>query len=229
MFPHQAFVLHSAYPDGTWRGLEKCVSTVAHDGVLVFQERAAAEAHLASIDEDVREYLQVVEVTLVTPDVRAPLDSATQEKVDPRIPPSDAVDSVEASEHEPRPGHEKMGDAPKALTVPVDSRCGRCGGLIPKGSRAVHEQGVGVYHDGECPTVSAGVGCHRDEDVEAERKAIAGQLHAMSIDSGGRAVEVSVTVSCFVCKSAVHKGSRGVFVRDHGVHHEGCYPQRETR
>jgi hypothetical protein len=85
MYPHQVFVLHSAYPDGTWRGLEKCSGT-PEDCVRVFAERAPADEALAKMREDVRPYFQVVEVTLVTPDVRAPLDQAAWAKVNEVLP-----------------------------------------------------------------------------------------------------------------------------------------------
>jgi len=78
-FPHQVFVLHSAYPDGTWRGLEKCGGAQG-DATLVFTSREAAENYLKEHECD--PYFQVVEVTLITPAVRRALDSATYEKVD---------------------------------------------------------------------------------------------------------------------------------------------------
>ena len=91
MTTHQAFVLHAAYParrvpDGTWRGLEKCwwtsVNRGCHrklDATLVFVSREAAEQYLkdhAAIG------FRVVELTLVTPAVGKPLDSATMDRVD---------------------------------------------------------------------------------------------------------------------------------------------------
>lgn len=82
MNPYQVFVLHSAYPDGTWRGIEKCAGAPG-DATLIFTTKEAAEQYLKEHECD--PYFQVVEVTLVTPGIRKPLDSATYEKVDPPL------------------------------------------------------------------------------------------------------------------------------------------------
>lgn len=82
MIPYQVFVLHSAYPDGTWRGLEKCAGAPG-DATLIFTTREAASNYLKEHECD--PYFQVVEVTLVTPFIRKPLDSATSEKVDAHL------------------------------------------------------------------------------------------------------------------------------------------------
>ena len=79
MVTDRVYVLHSAYPDGTWRGLSKCCGATG-DATLVFSEREAAEQYLK--DHDCDPYFRVVEVTLVVPGIRKPLDSAITEKVD---------------------------------------------------------------------------------------------------------------------------------------------------
>lgn len=87
MFPHQVFVLHSAYPDGTWRGLEKCAGApgVTAWTTLMFNDRVEAEGFL-NAQPEMKPYFRVVELTLVTPDVRQPLDSATYLLVDDLLP-----------------------------------------------------------------------------------------------------------------------------------------------
>jgi hypothetical protein len=82
------WVLHSPYPDGTWRGLEKCSAT--RDGPLVFGAREGAEEVLRNMGE-VASYFRIVEVCIVMPCVRKPLDSATYARV------LDALDRGEPS------------------------------------------------------------------------------------------------------------------------------------
>ena len=90
MFPHSVFVIHSPYPDGTWRGLEKCGrgfvdDTTDYDAPLLFTDREDAKNYLSK--HKLLEFgFVIVEVTLVTPSVRDPLDSATQEKLDNLLP-----------------------------------------------------------------------------------------------------------------------------------------------
>lgn len=70
------YVLHSAYPDGSWRGIEKCCGT--HGGAtLVFDTREEAELYLKNNKLD--PHFQVVPVTLTTPSVRCHLRSAVRE------------------------------------------------------------------------------------------------------------------------------------------------------
>lgn len=80
MYPHQLWVLHSPYPDGTWRGLEKCSATP--DGPRMFDSKESAEAALDGLPP----YFSVVEVTLLTPAVRDPLSAATFLNVKSLIP-----------------------------------------------------------------------------------------------------------------------------------------------
>lgn len=68
------WVLHSPYPDGTWRGIEKCCSR--EDGLpILFESKGAAldfeRAHGLQADGYVP-----VQVTLITPWVRRSLDVA---------------------------------------------------------------------------------------------------------------------------------------------------------
>lgn len=84
MYPYQLFMLHVPYPDGTWRGLEKCSAT--SDGPRLFGSKEGAQSALDEMPIATRSYFHIVEVTLVTPAVRGALDSATFEKVKPLIP-----------------------------------------------------------------------------------------------------------------------------------------------
>jgi hypothetical protein len=88
MFPHSVFVIHSPYPDGTWRGLEKCGRWSSYpdlDAPILFTSREVAEDYVSK--HKLLEFeFRIVEVTLVTPAVRDPLDSATQEKLDNLLP-----------------------------------------------------------------------------------------------------------------------------------------------
>lgn len=128
MYPHQVFVLHSAYPDGSWRGLEKCSGT--EEGcVRTFTEREAAEKALVAMG-DTGDYFKIVEVTLVTPNVRGALDSAAFEKVEPVLP------------------HQSSVPEQRIQSAPLDSMCVVCRDLIPKGSPAVFVQGKGLRHEG---------------------------------------------------------------------------------
>lgn len=77
------WVLHSPYPDGTWRGIEKCQSTEQCGAVLYPTKEAAQEALRGQ--DDMEQYFRVVEVTLVTPFVRKPLDEAREEVVYGRL------------------------------------------------------------------------------------------------------------------------------------------------
>lgn len=66
------FVLHSPYPDGSWRGLEKCPRAEDESGaLLVFETAEEAEAYRQK--NPCPEFLRVVEVFLNTPDVREKL------------------------------------------------------------------------------------------------------------------------------------------------------------
>lgn len=139
MYPHQVFVLHSSYPDGTWRGLEKCSST--SEGPRVFTSADEAEAARVAMPEG--DYFKVVEVTLVTPSVRGPLDSARWDEVNPLVPHKE-VKSVVTHD----PSLEKFAGA-RAMYCPVATLCFHCGKDIPAGSYGVFVQGKGMQH-GEC-------------------------------------------------------------------------------
>ncbi len=84
MYPYQLWVLHSAYPDGTWRGLEKCSAT--SDGPRLFNSEEDAQSALDAMPVEVRPYFSIVEVTLLTPAVRDPLCAATFLNVKSLIP-----------------------------------------------------------------------------------------------------------------------------------------------
>lgn len=73
------YVLHSPYPDETWRGLEKCSAT--RDGPLVFGAHEGAEEVLGTMEPEVAAFFRIVEVCIVTPAVRRPLDSSTYTRV----------------------------------------------------------------------------------------------------------------------------------------------------
>lgn len=127
MYPYRFFVLHSSYPDGSWRGVEKCSST--KDGPLLFDSPEGAEAALVAMG-DTGDYFKVVEVCLVTPSVRKPLDSATWDKVNLVVP---------------RPEVQATG---LTLTCRVTTRCFVCGGDVPEGKSGVYLQGKGIRHEG---------------------------------------------------------------------------------
>lgn len=64
------WVLHSPYPDGTWRGYEKCCSHEDGGPILFLSEQAALNYIEKSQLHDCG-YVPV-QVILVTPSVRAP-------------------------------------------------------------------------------------------------------------------------------------------------------------
>lgn len=67
-----AWVVHSPYPDGTWRGIEKCASTEAGAPLLFFSEQEAVNF----IEEIMEAGLMIpVRVVLTTPSARRPLAS----------------------------------------------------------------------------------------------------------------------------------------------------------
>lgn len=63
------YVLHSPYPDGTWRGWEKCAGN--GQAALVFDSRESAEAYARGSAH--HETFRVVPVVLNTPGVRESL------------------------------------------------------------------------------------------------------------------------------------------------------------
>lgn len=74
MTEYDMYVLHSPYPDGTWRGLEKCCGTETGYGyaLLVFHTPEEALDHAKNVQPVPGEF-RVVRVTLQTPDVRGDL------------------------------------------------------------------------------------------------------------------------------------------------------------
>lgn len=90
MSPHQMFVLHSPYPDWTWRGIEKCRTVEDGAGgvlpVLLYTSREDAQTVLDAMSAETRPHFRVVEVTVFVPHIRDPLDSATQARVVGLIP-----------------------------------------------------------------------------------------------------------------------------------------------
>lgn len=80
--PYQVFVLHSPYPDRTFRGIEKCAGAyvAGTETVGVFQLREDAEKALENLGDD-GNYFQIVEAVLILPAVRAGLDSADFNKI----------------------------------------------------------------------------------------------------------------------------------------------------
>lgn len=63
---HEFWVLHSPYPDRTWRGVEKCIGAPS-DGPLLFPTREDAERHIT--EQSLGEFVPV-RVFLSTPLVR---------------------------------------------------------------------------------------------------------------------------------------------------------------
>lgn len=65
------YVLHSPYPDKSWRGIEKCVSMPGTSGnPMLFDSRSDALAFAKQLE--LSEFIPV-EVELVTPSVREPI------------------------------------------------------------------------------------------------------------------------------------------------------------
>lgn len=64
------FVLHSPYPDKTWRGVEKCIASSDGGPMLFFSEEDAAAFAKRN---GASEFLSIVPVVLQVPDVRGPL------------------------------------------------------------------------------------------------------------------------------------------------------------
>lgn len=65
------WVLHSPYPDGTWRGDEKCCAAEPDGGPVLFLSRQAALDYIER--EGLQENLYVpVQCVLVIPGIRAP-------------------------------------------------------------------------------------------------------------------------------------------------------------
>lgn len=67
-----AYVIHSAYPDGSWRGIEKCLGNNI-GALLLFADVYDAKLYLESRLTDMRPYFKVVKVTLQIPNVREPI------------------------------------------------------------------------------------------------------------------------------------------------------------
>ena len=92
---HTLYVVHSAYPDGTWRGIEKCSSgSTGILGPYLFDQPEIAKAYMEGEGMDARLY-RVVLVTLTTPAVRAPLDTlehfAEGDDAEPDCPCADRI------------------------------------------------------------------------------------------------------------------------------------------
>ena len=70
-----AFVLHSPYPDGTWRGIEKCVGHTVGGDVMLFENETDARRHRV---EAQLPHHRVVAVELTIPAVQCSLDSVAE-------------------------------------------------------------------------------------------------------------------------------------------------------
>jgi len=67
---YECWVLHSPYPDISWRGAEKCVTTEGSSAPLIF---ASLEEALDYQDEHALIEFVPVKLALVMPPVRGPL------------------------------------------------------------------------------------------------------------------------------------------------------------
>jgi len=76
MEKQRLFVLHSPYPNGTWRGLENCLTGTDTEGPLLFETPERAQAWLHA-DPVAQQYWKVVAVELTIPAVGEPLDAVT--------------------------------------------------------------------------------------------------------------------------------------------------------
>jgi len=65
------WVLHSPYPDKSWRGVEKCA--IHQDGPILFDSEESARNFIDANNCD--PYFVPVRVMLVVPDVRGSLDN----------------------------------------------------------------------------------------------------------------------------------------------------------
>lgn len=61
------YVLHSPYPDKSWRGIEKCVTIGSTGMVMLFDTKQEAEEYMKKFN--LEEFVPV-ELELITPDVR---------------------------------------------------------------------------------------------------------------------------------------------------------------
>lgn len=68
MTDHVYYVLHSPYPDKSWRGVEKCVTTLGAPHLFETPE----DAKKFTVDHSLTEFT-IVEVVLTTPGVREKL------------------------------------------------------------------------------------------------------------------------------------------------------------
>jgi len=67
------YVLHSPYPDGTWRGLEKCIGCENDpEGLLMFETYDDAKAYSDRYNLAKSKFV-VVQVRVTTPRVRTPV------------------------------------------------------------------------------------------------------------------------------------------------------------
>jgi len=70
----ERWVLHSPYPDGTWRGIENC-QTRSTGGPLLFDTEDDAVAFRAKVfTAEEQAYWRPVRVLLTVPAIRTPLE-----------------------------------------------------------------------------------------------------------------------------------------------------------
>jgi len=67
------WVLHSPYPDKSWRGIEKCATDAGCNGPLLFETYTEAEQFIEK--NSFFDWFEPVKVTLCVPDVRGSLIS----------------------------------------------------------------------------------------------------------------------------------------------------------
>ena len=75
------WVLHSPYPDGSWRGIEKCM-TSEEGGLMVFDSEDTARAFL--VQQDLIDMVPV-RCLLTTPFVRRPVSVVPRGDLDPEV------------------------------------------------------------------------------------------------------------------------------------------------
>jgi len=71
MTEHKYWILHSPYPDGTWRGIEKCAMDDDCTGPLLFETCDEAKEFISKRCID---WFAPVKVTLSTPNIRGKLE-----------------------------------------------------------------------------------------------------------------------------------------------------------
>ncbi len=74
------YVLHSPYPDKTWRGIEKCLGNPEYDAIYFFQDIQAAKDYIRR-EEILEGYFSIVELEVDLPAAREDIHKAEEEQL----------------------------------------------------------------------------------------------------------------------------------------------------